>query len=177
MKKIILILLTLVMCLSLVACGNNQKDSPQTEKTTSTQTTPDIKLTLDNYSTYLNVSVTPNFPGKVSGYYTMSDSKYHISNTKAGCILTVEGVSGNYDYNNVVITVKVYGSYAWLTDNAGPNDDIHFSEEITVSCNIAGEGAKQIILFDGENISSYVKNETFNCLWEIVSVSGTVIRV
>ena len=160
MKKVISMLLALVMCLSLCACGKSN----------------DVELTLENYSTYLNVSSILLFTGE-DWLLKPADSANSIScNSQAETKITVTGASTNYDYNNVVITFKVTATYNTFS-GFEKTEDVVSTEELTVSCDIGGGGTGRVVVFKGRDKSYQIEENTAKIEWEVVSISGTVTRI
>ncbi len=90
MKKIIALILATVVCLSLVACGNNSgDDTPPT--TEVTQITGPVEITTENFETYFEFVEESFFTKDASGnyahlrfrhYYKLKDN-YSIDETKS----------------------------------------------------------------------------------------------
>ena len=157
MKKAISILLVFIMtlsiCMSLTACGGT-------------------KLTLDNYENYLTLDVSISYKQKsVSvGYWGMRDRTTHICGS-----VSSQGVSQNFNYNDVKIKVRIYGTYG-LTTLASTTYDAksyhEFETFVEISPNISGTTPEQI---EGEKISGNgqaIVDVSYE--YEIVSISGTI---
>jgi len=179
MKKVLAMLLTFAMCLGMCACGGAQKDDDS------------IELTIGNYNDYLDINMTiANYvdPEDPYAYYYPTDIKnshgdivgYGYTEVKFG--FEVEGVSSNYNYNDVVITGRFNGDYEGFSFWWDENDDYisidePFEFDITVKTNIAGNGDNFYILeMDGNHPKGhyYTSKDYFKCDFEVVEVSGTV---
>ncbi len=159
MKKALSLLLALVMCLSLAACGDNETE-----------------LTLENYTNYLNISAIPLFTGK-DWLMKPSGSPNSITcNSKAEYQMTATGASSNYDYNNVVVTVKVTAIYNTFS-GFEKTENVEVSKELTITCDIGGSGTGQVVIFEGREQSYQIEKNSLDVSWEVVSVSGTVARI
>lgn len=150
MKKIITLLITLFMCISLCSCGANS-----------------ISLTLDNYADYLDVS----------GSYTMGGSPHKDKQhgTLYPEIITnidVEGVSSNYIYNNVEVLAKISGTY---TEFPSPSEyyrgtETDFDKTFSIKCNKAGNGSDN----SSTKVSDYTGKIYTDLSFDIISVSGSI---
>jgi hypothetical protein len=166
MKKALSLLLALVLCLSLCACGSKENSNG-------------TELTLDNYSNYLTVSARLGDSGDV---YVGTANMGHGVKFSGGwtyylykelfCAVDIKGVSTNFNYNNISVTVRFTGKYQTAdkgTYNWTFGGDI--DKEVTVNCNIAGEGyVSEIVLTD----KRYVMSDMTDVKWEVVAISGTV---
>ena len=145
-----------------------------------------IALTMDNYQQYLNVSSSWNLTGSEEGLFKnvcpeqTKDGRTSWSWKKEiGYRASVKGASTNFNYDDVVVVLKVSGTYdtfdmeygeygKWVREEDNPID---LTMEITT--NIAGEGD------DFQTISSsrWIHENLVNSTIEVVSVSGTVTPV
>lgn len=168
MKRTIAIFLSLVMALSLYACGGKSNET---------------ELTLDNYSTYLTVSANVNNPDfeDAVGVHSYNDgwgipydggsTLYLYNHLKTS--VYVRGTSTNFNYNNVSVTVRFVGTYKtvdlhtceWSNDN--PVD-----MEVIAKCDISGNGKAEDGFSYNDECNMY--NSMANVEWEVVAVSGTV---
>lgn len=167
MKKLLALTLAAALALSLVACGGNkQSNSSETE------------LTMENYSTYLKISAFSLFTGEDWLRQIPSEPNSISCNSKAECQVDVAGASSNYDFVDTVITVKVSGTYDTLgSGDTEKKEDVAFSKEVTITCDIGGGGSGRIDVFEGiEKIHLIIEN-SLEYEMEVVSVSGTVARV
>lgn len=178
MKKALSLILALVLCLSLCACGETKSN--------------EIELTLDNYADYLRIRVYVNggrdLPADNVSFYDMNGKLCSASEVSSyftiGC--NVEGVSSNFTYSDIVIEVKATGKYiACNRDKKG-----HFGElessianaffthsvvcDLDVSGTGKGSGTEKYIIPDNLVMPEmlYAHSKEFEC--EIISVSGTV---
>lgn len=158
MKKFVALLLAMVICLSLCACGGKSNE---------------IELTLENYATYLNISYRYNSEGNAK-ILNFGDGKLISCTSMESCNMTVSGASPNYDYNNVVITLKVsatYDTYEGFDKTAG----VTSTEEVTISCDIGGNGNQSFIIFDDP--SCVIDTQSIKIDWEVVAISGIAVRI
>ena len=105
------------------------------------------------------------------------DSANSIScNSEAQCIVTVNGASTNYDYNNVVLTVKMTATYNTYY-GFEKTQDVTTQKEVKVSCDIGGSGMDKAVFFEGIEETYQIQKDSLKLTWEVVSVSGTVTRI
>lgn len=178
MKRIIALVLAAIFCLlTFCACGEKKED----DKGDSNK----IQLTTENYKTYLDVNVEVVGGGK--DYPNMFDSD-PICYSAIDAIATVKGASSNYNYENVVITIKVSGEYEHMsglsaydwpsTDGKKPIN----MEDIVITTNIAGNGEGRSSMNVVDNFDGYGDYDVARMDWtypkyEVVSVSGYVVPV
>ena len=155
MKKAISLLLALVICLSLCACGGSK-----------------VELTLENYKTYLDVNIKSFAPGD-SDAWRFPDAP-HCRSEYIGFV-GCAGASTNYDYNDIKITVRFYGNADIYVDSV--KTKYKFDETITVSCDIGGKGNSFVELFEGKLATRMIDEDSVECSWEIISITGTVSRI
>ena len=144
MKKALSLILALVLCLGLCACGNSNK----------------IALTQDNIETYFDIEA---YMTRIYGY----DEDFEV-------VAKLEGVSENYNYENVSVTFKIC-----RTAMCGNAHEVPYEKEITVTTNIAGDG-KTLEHFNESDICNVTNHSTDFTLeakstWEIVSISGYIV--
>lgn len=158
MKKVISILLVLAMSLGLCAC-----DLGGTE------------LTISNIEDYVDISCSiypDNYykrPINAINGTVYSDEPRSIS---AHC--NVEGLSTNFNYKNVVITLKVFGEYT--KSEILPNgfvsgsdaESVSFEKTIELRTDIAGGGSISQEIFNSTD--SIVLSYSID--YKIISVSG-----
>lgn len=174
MKKALSLILALVMCLSLCACDGNAGSNGNPDE---------IALTLENYSKYLsveakmyepsifdgglNVQAVNNGNGiPYDGGSTFYVYKYFLTS------LQVKGVSPNFNYNDVSITIRFKGTYKTVDISTSEWDaGNEINSELTVDCNIAGEGSASGE-FSGNG--GYMLRKMADVEWEVVAISGTV---
>ena len=152
MKKALSLLLALVLCLSLCACGTGTKAD-------------EITLTTENYKDYL--TVTPHCGPY--GTETIVGGKRYCPGVWTE--VNVEGVSDNFNYNDVSIVVKIYVTFEKTIDsdyNYLGSKTMEF--EITIDTNIAGDGVSEHGL---HTLDYYMRDQSIT-KWEIVSISGTL---
>lgn len=189
MKKVISLILALVLCLSLCACGTpgNPTEVPETTvpettipETTAAKGTP---LTLDNYDSYLTIKVSAyskedgdhvrfsvqqynfGYGMKIPGGYTWY--LYPLLGVNAN----IKGASSNFNYYDVEVKVKVSVTYEsgdpYTGDWKAPET---FEKVFTIKCNIGGEGS------NGETIDlgKYLHDDMLEYKWEVVEITGYV---
>lgn len=157
MKKLWALLLVGVLMFSLTACGSKKTE-----------------LTLDNYEKYLEVNMSCSesgdgvrFMNPVLGY---TGSWYPQISGR----VKVSGVSSNYDYNDVVITVEIsgtYDDYGAYTNEINSTDN-EFEMSITVETDIAGNGENFDKFALGEKLVT--RNALIDGECKVVDISGTV---
>ena len=231
MKKILAMMLSLVMCLSLCACGKSEavksvedlidgignvtisssakineaeeaynslsteeqgqvKNYKNLEKARQAFNALGIPLTLENYEKYLNVSFSPQLVdatdyGRMIGV-NVDTGSYVYSGIETS--VYVSGKSENYDYNDVIVTVKCSGFYVphsaeiikksnkgeldlekYFLENA---NDIDFS--LTATTDIVGNGSDShtIEMPDGY----WVMSSAVDLSCEVVDISGILTK-
>ena len=162
MKRIITFIVVLMLSLSFCACNNGQSD--------------EVELTLDNYSTYLNVTNLPLFTGKSWRIQPLYSPNTILCNSQAECEIEVKAASPNYDYNNVVITLNVIATYDTF-EGFNETTDVVSKKQVEISCDIGGNGTARAIIFKGKDKKYQIEEDSLNLEWNIVSVSGTVTRI
>lgn len=170
-KNLLALLLALVMILSLCACGNDE-----------------IKLTLDNYKTYLNINCSSKLGGaKDYGEIMVGQHIGSSVYTTIGATLTVNGKSDNYNYHDVSVTAKVTGNYVpfsvevirKINRKAITMDDYFYSHlepvDITLTANtdIVGHGSDSHTIQLPSDLWIF-DDDADSLTYEIVDVSGTL---
>lgn len=160
MKKVISIVLVLVMALSLCACNSGG-----------------TKLTEGNVESYVDIScwIYPD------NYYqrpinTANGKVYSDEPRSITACCKAEGLSTNFNYEGVVITIKVFGEYkeAPIRPNGFVSDSdavtVPFEKTIKIRTDISGGGSinEKICDFTDKIILSYKID------YKIISVEGTV---
>lgn len=166
MKKKMAILLSLILIVVCCACGNKK-----------------TKLTLDNYSKYLSVSAGVYPPGfdtndsaRFPGGVPLTDGSltfylYRHLNTYA----RVDGLSTNFNYNDVVVTVRVDETFrTYDTKKKEWSSDKPISEKYTVACDIAGNGKIVGNISEAGGSIANMHEDMATYEWEVVDISGTV---
>lgn len=157
MKKLWIYIVLVVILIFVPGCGTPEDKS--------------IELTLDNYETYLDVD----------GKYKLTDRDTIgglLSPEKAGyktiaADFTVKGVSGNFNYNDVEVVIELKGRY---TDHhVGSQRTEEYSNQVTVVCNIAGDGSAAIEDSIGTIVNVITEDEA-GCgfYMDVVKISGSV---
>ena len=190
MKKAITLLLAGVFLILLCSCGVSKVGSTKDSNTVESTKDPNaIEITAENFDKYFNTSYYCNcsdiFDGKavgVSGVFgqygfdlgTGTSTLYFYKGIDTISVY-VEGASSNYNYNDIVVTFKCSGTYkeiVGISSSSKIGDAKDFSVELTVECNIAGEGAANTeYTLPADH---YTHSDLIDAHWEIVSVSGTV---
>ena len=162
-KKILSIILMLAMCFSLCACGNK-----------------DIELTKDNYSDYLEISAksVTESNSDIAKLYLPGGGISSCSNVfYLKC--DVKGVSQNYNYNDVKVTVKVKATYEGIVWSTKETELREFEKEFTINTNISGNMKEDCISKEMIKLDDYIVNGELlkNIEYEVVSISGTLSPV
>ena len=196
MKKAITILLALGMVLSLAACGTAKENAASDEKNPSieaqTSESNEILLTLENCYKYLNIGAAARcdsdiFDGKALGVQMLNGGKgietkngYHTFYVYKyiNLFATVSGVSQNYNYNDISVTIKIQGTYRTY-DDSKVNSGVYgfsgtetFEKEIEIECNVAGSGSfkEAMELSDG----LYTHDDVIQFEVEVIKISGSI---
>lgn len=154
MKKTISLIIIIVMCLSLCACSTGER------------------LDLNNYTQYLSITTVTHNDSEAVRVGAIPNVSRTVALRPS---VKVEGVSSNFNYNNVKIKVRIYGSYG-TTDLVSYSQDADagsmkkFDILLELSPNIAGSG------YISETIYAPLGKAIVDCDYdyEIVSISGTV---
>ena len=177
MKRVLSLTLALVMCLllccSLSACGSK-----------------DVELTLDNYKDYLDIRPYISHGDDVDAdkvkFYDLNGKRCGAS--QAGSYFTlcasVEGVSSNFTYDDIIIEVKATGKYvACKPGDAETSTVVEDSFTLIINCDLnvsgAGEGrSTENYTIPGEMVvPAMLYAETIEFTYEIISISGKVTPV
>ena len=172
MKKAISILLVLVLCLSMCACGGTSKE---------------IKLTTENIEDYLDFEFAMYSDGdyeKIIYHVWRPDknSYYQTSQlgTRAVCLLKVAGVSQNYNYSDISVTIRITGKYAALKKSDVSNGGwgkyqyeyfTYNTPTIQLDLNVSGIGESKFYYQIPNNLYAY---GLFEYDYEIIEVTGTI---
>lgn len=184
MKRTLALLLALLMVLPLCACGKKGDE---------------IKLTLDNYKTYLNVTTRTDESGSEVrppyGVRVSTNTIRTILYSGGSCTLTISGISENFNYNDVKVVVRATGDYKYIIPDDGfvtgeltlatttsgityivPDINKMGVEEVDLTLeaigDITGHGRdSKEFTFPG---GGYSYSAFANCNFEIVEVSGTL---
>lgn len=161
MKKILFLTMALILCFSLCACN------------TGTQ------LTIENYTDYLSLGV-DCVAGGERHFYSEIPYINGIPYTGHGYYegingaISIKGVSTNYNYEDVSVTIKFSGTYGACLKGEYKQDE-NFEFEVTCDTNIAGEGYA-VELFD--LVGGYTtQSEYIDYTYEIVEIKGSVVPV
>ena len=187
MKRLSAIILSVVMALSVCACGGAKTEETTAEKTKKVD---GIELTIDNYETYLNVSLNTDTIDPID-YSTVTGDKKPIGKDVYKGFETnlfVSGKSSNYDYNDVVVSVRIKGVYCPMTFDATKainsgkttreeyflENHIEYDKILTAKTDIIGSGS------DNDTIritdDSYLLVGLTDTNYEVVDVSGTMTK-
>ena len=176
MKKVLALMLALVLVLSLAACGGGSNSN-------------EIEITMDNYSKYLKIGGSigcnerlDNALGVGSlnggmGIATPSGSTFYVYDS-IYYSASVSGLSENFNYNDIKVTVKLTGSCKTYEDKksggvyAFTGSQSFEKDDIEIECDITGNGR----FYEEEELSggAYTHSEMVESNFEIVSISGTV---
>lgn len=166
-KKSMLIAMLLLVTTCSFGCAKEEKEA-ETGKETETEKSNGIELTLENYEDYLNVTTQVTHTGQGYKLTGLADPYYkQIAST-----LNVEGVSSNYNYEDVEVEAIITVVYTPIRSSGNFGREVTFDETLKAECNVAGDGSETII-----TDTQYVRNifATYSC--EITSVSGVVVPV
>ena len=163
MKRVIGVLLALSLMLLCFGCGDDGS----------------IELTKDNYEEYLKVTARCF----TSGNKSINNHSYYDSVTGT---VDVEGVSSNFNYKDVTVSVRIAGSYyvcdsdGHIEDSQGSNGRDAFDETINVKCDISGSGSgeatKELNERSGVALSVWYTTDQFiEAGYDVVDVKGKVV--
>ena len=164
MKKIftrntIILGMLLLSTTSFAGCSKSEENSKDDNA---------IELTMENYEDYLTVNVTTGTTGDGYKVHGISDPFYkEIQNN-----ITVEGVSDNYNYEDVKVEAEItvkYTPYSW---SGLDQDDVLFTETLSTTCNVAGDGSDSTLtnVQDGYTTNLFMAYD-----YEVTKVSGSVV--
>ena len=163
MKRLIALLLAAALSLSLAACGGSNS----------------IELTLENYEDYLTI----NPYGSQSGDEIWLSTTYGSTlrwHSEIQCGAKIEGTSTNFNYENVVIELELYGTYEANEKNEmSIIDDRHSVDKnyditVTIETDVSGNGDSSEIIELEDNFYTDTPNFTPN--YKVISISGTVSK-
>ena len=177
MKKVLALVMALIRVLSLVACGGSESNESSKKEETPNEgmvsNSNEIELTLDNYSKYLEVGMGANAEGD------STSNEYYRGYPHIEFAAKVEGISQNFNYNDIKVTGKVKGSYesfSFYGEELKIYASVPFEKEIVVECDINGNGYYSSP--DSEQIemepNRYIDNEHIEQDFEVTAISGTV---
>lgn len=139
-------------------------------------------LSLSNYETYFTIRTRAETAGSLN---STSDHAYY-GKTALDIICSVNPISNNFVYKDVVMKVKLSGSYkyfdtkaSWDAHHEVYDEPQSFETTVTINVNIAGNGsAKETYAIpEGKLISAFSSDTAKNfvvCNYEVLSVSGTI---
>lgn len=176
MKKVLALVMTLVLVLSLAACGGIDGSSNNKE----------IELTLDNYSKYLEIKPagsTDYYNGAVlqdpMGVRTKTGSKVFTLIGAVEFYTTISGKSQNFNYNDVKVTGRLKGTIGTFKSTTGivEGENVFdgsepFDKEVVLECDITG-AANYTEKYKLPN-KVYTTDDEIECEFEVTSISGTV---
>ena len=174
MKKFLLILLALTMCISMCACGG---DNDPIDETTYIDD-GSIELTLENYKQFLRTSFIASVDG--DSYQGYASNGLPLT-WKDGVTysMRVEGLSTNFNYMDVVVVAKItinanvvpfWGDGAWQS--------FSIDSDLEVTTDIAGNGNNRMFEKAGKTdygASLLVDYSSLEYDYEIISVKGKVV--
>lgn len=180
MKRAISLILALVLCLGLCACGDKN-----------------IELTIDNYDDYLTISAnvfSAEYTSVPNGHrFYLRDERFIIPQGVTDTftvVVEIEGVSPNFQYSDITLDVSINGHYYSCAKSEsmkyGTIVDKHaFAQNFSIKCdiNVAGDGKGEAVfhipndevvpinnlLIDTEVVSPY----EFSV--EICGITGSII--
>ena len=178
MKKFLLILLTLMMCVSMCACGDNNdtNDSNANNNASSSNGVSkddgSIEITLENYEKYFSI---------------VADIADSSGEDALYVGVYAQPKSTNFNYNDIVVKATIEGEYLARYDFApyhdAPNSVVResFSKEIRIELDISGNALERIYVCDilpNWTIQNLYRGnedkEDSYAILTIVSISGTV---
>lgn len=163
-KNLLLVVLFMFFLIGITGCGNDNS----------------IKLTKDNYEKYLNV--------KVGCYTNDFESAYRIKGVKLTDTytatmlyssitgnLTVQGASTNFNYNDVKVVIRIFGTYKAFDKEGDYKDTVTKNFEMTLEStpNISGNDKTIIEHFDLDN-NLLTHEYLLDYDYEIVEITGSV---
>lgn len=141
----------------------------------------EIELTMDNYSDYLDITINSTGYGtrleakdwgQIMAIVNKSNSVKWSFYPKIYMGVEVKGVSNNFNYENVIVSVEFEGSYYAFRFNQESKQE-YIKEIVRVdNCNIAGTGENSITYQIPNNgyTQDFVKGR-------VIGISGKVIPV
>ena len=183
MKRIVSLVMSIIICLSLVGCDGGSDVVEETMETTAKDDNT-IELTMDNYKKYLDLSdITIQNQGDGLKIKLNSDTTiYGYRNILFTA--EVEGVSQHHIYNDVIVTVQIVGHYLAFSSRIVDKSDYYdrtLQFEIPIETNVAGGGKGFYQLYTGWNDDktelAYTLKDGFEVEAEVVSVSGSVTLI
>ena len=159
MKKVLSVFLVIIMCFTLAGCGSK-----------------DIELTTLNYDDYLVLNLNYGMGGRTDDLVNKAAGTTCYSAIEPN--FKISAASNNFVYNNVRITIRIYGTYkAWsfagLFLGKKDGEIKELDETITISCNVGGSGSYSDLIY----LDEYSNLKALNIAYEVVSVSGSVTPV
>ena len=143
----------------------------------------ETNLTMNNVNTYFSFYTGGEATGNLTS--TSSGSYYGKDGLKVYC--RVFPISNNFIYNNVIIKVKLSGTYKYFdtAESAQAHHEVFIDEPesfettLVINVSIAGSGevTQNYTMPSGKlipNFNASSGNNYFVCNYEILSVSGTV---
>lgn len=144
MKRALSLILALVLCLPLCACGNK-----------------DIELNSENYADYLTITTRV---GGFNGTKVPEGHRFYLRDERGiipdgvtdtfKVVVEIEGVSPNFQYSDITLDVKIDGYYYSCAKSKameyGIIVDRHtYTNNLSVKCdlNIAGNGTGEAVFY------------------------------
>ena len=168
MKKLIALILALILCLSLCACGGKE-----------------TKLTLENYTQYITLETACSLSDDIRVADTELPGTGGVVTFYMGDTITpmvkIIGASSNFNYNNVKVKVRFSGTYygyvfrnpdGWHID-VDPVGEKTFEYVLEATANIGGNSEKvkgSYILPEG----MLSDRDLLSFTVEVIEVSGTI---
>ncbi len=152
--------------------------------------TEDMELTVDNYKDYIavRIDVQNNSDGAqkvINELGELFEDKIKSNSYVANCYNTVHvsarvtGVSTNYNYNNVKLSIHFNGNYSDVHCKEGEKivrtDDNEMEMDIEIDTNISGNGGMDLDYDLPEN--HYTQDKFIDCDWQITEISGTITPI
>ena len=158
MKKLLISIF--ILSISLVGLGCGKDDS--------------IELTKDNYEEYLDITARCHTTGS-NTFSNRSDLYDEIESS-----VIVQGVSSNFNYKDVTVTVLIAGSYKPTDSDGRIRDDLPelgtIKQELNIKCDVSGSGEATAVDELNEGFSVWFTTDQYiNAGYEVVNVTGKVV--
>lgn len=158
MKKCLAIILTLVLTLSLVACGGEPTETTPTAP-------PEVQLTAHNIKDYLAFEFD----------YSEVESKTKYDFTFGYTDITMKSYAvSSGSFNNVEITVKIYLPFGWYVSSNDKAYDENNTDELVYSFRLPASG-EYTTTHDLIASTVWSKPNSNTVSYVITSVSGTFV--
>ena len=183
MKKTIALILALLLCISMAACGAPAQETTPPTTVPATTAPKGIPLTIENCQNYLNIS---------AGAYATNDDTHPMFSVQSynggmgmktpggytwyvypllRMTTRIQGASTNFNYFDIEVTIKYTGTYQPGDPLSGEWKEAQtFEQLVTVKLNIGGEGFDQQMI----DLGNYLHDDMMEYTWEVVDIKGYV---